>query len=65
MKKKIILATSAVVITAGSIFAFGSTPEKPVERMAEPKCCSEISSCCEGEEESCCAYEESACCFKD
>ena len=65
MRKKIVLATSAVVITAGSIFAFGSSSEKPIARSFAEQCPVE---CCIGNEESCettecCAEEGTTCCI--
>lgn len=51
MRKRILLATSALAITAGSIFAYANTGEKVVAKNSTEQCPPE---CCNGNGGDCC-----------
>lgn len=66
MKKQIILATSAVALTAGSIFAFGNKDE--VKTTSKPKREQCPIECCNGKGGNCepngCESGDTDCCEK-
>lgn len=66
MKKKIILSTSVMVITAGSIFAFSAGDQRAAEQTLTDPCA--VKCCAPGEEQNtnppCCETEGTNCCSK-
>lgn len=65
MRKKILLATSALAITAGSIFAYSNTGETVVAKTSTeqcpPECCNDNGGDCNPEQ---CEKNSEECCEK-
>jgi hypothetical protein len=65
MKKRIILATSALAITAGSLFAYANKGETVIAKASTEQCPPE---CCDGNGGDCgpdhCGKGGDACCEK-
>lgn len=63
MKKKILLASSAIAITAGSFFATAGSAEKQVPKTVTEQCTDD---CCEDEpcEPGECEANSETCCLK-